>query len=131
MVASNTFRSPSCMVISWSYVHLTFVNKKRCHTPFFKKDTSFIICIFFLSFKKMQFLFIHIPPAICPVIRPVICPVICLGIRPVIWCFPIWLTSSLSYPMAIFSANRIRTFLYRSESLICWLISIWFNLNTK
>ena len=32
-------------------------------------------------------------------------------IRLVIWCFPIWLTSSLSYPMAIFSANEIQTFL--------------------
>ena len=30
--------------------------------------------------------------------------------HPVIWCFPIWLTTSLSYPMAIFSANEIRTF---------------------
>ena len=28
----------------------------------------------------------------------VICPVI----HPVIWCFPIWLTSSLSYPMEIY-----------------------------
>ena len=57
-------------------------------------------------------------PIICPVIRPVICPVIHPVIRPVIrqvihpimWCFPISLTPSLSYPMAIFSANEIRTF---------------------
>ena len=26
------------------------------------------------------------------------------------WCFPIWLTTTLSYLMAIFSANEIRTF---------------------
>ena len=31
-------------------------------------------------------------------------------IFPAIWCFPIWLTSSLSYLMAIFSVNEIRTF---------------------
>ena len=31
-------------------------------------------------------------------------------ILPAIWFFPIWLTTSLSYPMAIFSANEIRTF---------------------
>ena len=44
----------------------------------------------------MQVLFIHMP-SYPPVIR--------LVIHLVIWCFPIWLTSSLSYPMAIFSAH--------------------------
>ena len=32
---------------------------------------------------------------------------------PVIWCFSIWRTSSLSYPMSIFSANEIQTFFIR------------------
>ena len=58
--------------------------------------------ISFTSFKKTQ------------LYRPVICLLIHPGlvIHPVIWCFPIWLTSSLSYLMAIFSANEIRTFLF-------------------
>ena len=66
--------------------------------------------ISFTSFKKIQLY--------CPIIHPVnflvIClvirSVICLVIRLVVWCFPITLTSSLSYPMAIFSGNEIRTF---------------------
>ena len=107
----------------------TFVNK-RCHTPFFvfhlfctnsaqlgsfgstplnsaqfcslrstfKKDS--FASIAFTFFKKMQLY--HLIILLLVILLPVICPVI--------WCFPIWLTSSLSYPMAIFSANEIRTF---------------------
>ena len=52
---------------------------------------------------------------ICLVIHPVINPVIYTVIHPVIWCIPIWLTTSLSYPMAIFSANEIRTFLFWAQ----------------
>ena len=62
------------------------------------------------------------PPVICPQLSSpgypllVICPRLSSPgystpvILPAIWCFPIWLTSSLSYLMAIFSANEIRTF---------------------
>ena len=153
------------MAISWSYVCSEFsLLWKGRHTPFFKKRgnflsfTSFCHLHLFLSFKKTQFLFIHICPFIHPVIRPVIPPVICLVISPGytpgylpgyppdyppsylpsympgylpgyppgyppcyppsylpsyplrFWCFPIWLTTTLSYPMVIFSANEIRTF---------------------
>ena len=123
--AKDFFRSPSGMVISWSYVHwlLTFVKKKRIHTPFFKKDATFcrshlfVICIFlsfvsFFSFKDTQFLFIQIILFIHPVICPPVIHLVVISpvIHPVVWCFPIWLTTSLSYLMAIFSANEIRTF---------------------
>ena len=109
----------------------TFVNK-RCHTPFFvfhlfctnsaqlgsfgstplnsaqfcslrstfKKDS--FASIAFTFFKKMQLY--HLIILLLVILLPVICPVI--------WCFPIWLTSSLSYPMAIFSVNEIWTFFY-------------------
>ena len=102
-------RSPSSMAISWSYVRSDFwlLWKKRCHTPFFKKDTTF--CRSHLSFKKIQ---LYCTVIILPII-------LLLIIRPVIWCFPIWLTSSLSYPMAIFSANEIRTFLFISIKNYC------------
>ena len=65
----------------------------------FKKDL--FASIAFTFFKKMQLY--HLIILLLVILLPVICPVI--------WCFPIWLTSSLSYPMAIFSANEIRTFI--------------------
>ena len=65
----------------------------------FKKDS--FASIAFTFFKKMQLY--HLIILLLVILLPVICPVI--------WCFPIWLTSSLSYPMAIFSANEIQTFL--------------------
>ena len=86
---------------------LTFV--KSDYTPFFH-FASFVVCIFFLSFKKrqlMEFLLIH--PVIHLLLRQVI--------RLVIWNFPIWLTSSSSYSMVIFSANEIRTFFRRLFNL--------------
>ena len=96
---------------------LTFVKKKWLSPLFFilfKKMQLFVLRIYFLgslrfpftSFKKMQ---LYCPVILLPVILLLI---ICL----VIWCFPIWLTSLLSYPMAIFSANEIRTF-FNSELL--------------
>ena len=44
-------RSPSCIAISWSYVRSDFwlLWKKRCHTPFFKKDTTLCHLHLFLS----------------------------------------------------------------------------------
>ena len=77
---------------------LTCVKKKDSY-PFFKK-TQFLsfASISFTSFKKRQFYSVVI-----------FLPVICL----VIWCFPIWLTNSLSYLMVIFSANEIWTFYLR------------------
>ena len=64
------FRLPSCMRISWSYVLrklFIFVGKKGSHTllfifPLFKKTLLFVVRIFCLSFKKTQFIFIHIHP---------------------------------------------------------------------
>ena len=88
----------------------------------------FVICIFlsfasFFSFKETQFLFIHIILFIHPVICPPVIHLVVISpvIHQVIWCFPILLTTSLSYPMAIFSANEIRTF----------LIIFWFKTVTK
>ena len=51
--------------------------------------------------------------ALCPVIHP--------DIHPVIWCFPIWLTTSLSYPMATSMRMKFGHFFnqYDIESLIC------------
>ena len=74
---------------------LTFVKKKVSY-PLFYKRCNFLsfASISFTSFKKTQIYHLVI---------------LLLVIRPVIWCFPIWLTSSVSYPMAIFSANEIRT----------------------
>ena len=82
-----------------------FCGKKDVIPPFLKKTQLFVLCIyFFTSFKKME---LHCPVILNPVI---LISIIC----PVIWCFPIWLTSSLSYQMAIFSANEIRTFIHRN-----------------
>ena len=66
------FRSPSSMAISWFYVRSDFWllwKKKSCHTTFFKKDATFCCLHLFLS---------HL-----------------LKRRKIIWCFPIWLTSSV------------------------------------
>ena len=103
---------------------LLWEKKKGLTPPFFKKDATFcpshlfVICIFF-SFKETQFLFIHIILFIHPVIcRPPVIHLVVISpvIHQVIWCFPILLTTSLSYPMAIFSANEIRTF--KIESIL-------------
>ena len=86
--------------------------KKDVTPPFFKKRrnflsfTSFCRLHLFLSFKKTQFLFIHI----CLIIRPVIRLCYPRSYPHGFWWFPIWLTTTFSYPMEIFSANEIRTF---------------------
>ena len=104
---------------------LTFV-KKVVIPPFLKKTHLFVFpSISFTSFKKMQLFviriyFFHIlkkRQLYCTVLLLLV--IILLIIRPVIWCFPIWLTSSLSYPMAIFSANEIRTFFFISIKNYC------------
>ena len=89
----------------------SFCEKKDVTPPFFKKTQLFVICP-------------AICPVICLVIRLDICSVIRPVIRPVIWCFPIWLTSSLSYPMAIFSANEIRTFIFYLHAHRNWLFPL-------
>ena len=128
----------------WLSTWLSARSSARLPARLFKKDTTF--------YKSASFLLhLVICPVICPVIHPVICPIIhpvirpvfcmvirqvirlvicpviclliCPVIHPVIPCIPIWLTSSLSYPMAIFSANEIRTFdiyMISTQSSFCW-----------
>ena len=95
------FRSPSRMAISWSYDRSEFwLLWESDYPPFFillKKTQLSVLRIYFLG------------SLYCSVILlPVI---LLLVIFPVIWCFPIWLTTSLRYPMAIFSANSFGLFL--------------------
>ena len=129
------------MAISWSYVRSTFdfCGKKDVIPPFLKKTQLFVLRIFlsfasFFSFKETQFLFIHIILFIHPVICPPVIHLVVISpvIHQVIWCFPILLTTSLSYPMAIFSANEIRTFLtgyYSFDSFNIFLVFLNPNSN--
>ena len=98
----------------------TFV-EKGFTPPFFilfKKTQLLVLCICFLGslshlLKRRNFT-AQSSSSWLSILLPVI--------HPVIWCFPIWLTSSLSYPMAIFSANEILTFLdkFCPSSRITW-----------
>ena len=54
-------------------------------------------------------------------------PVIKPSYPPGYSCFPIWLTSSLIYPMAIFSANEIRTFFFQKCLIYLWWSSFFIN----
>ena len=108
------FRLPSRMAISWSYDRSEFwLLWESDYPPFFillKKTQLSVLRIYFLG------------SLYCSVILlPVI---LLLVIFPVIWCFPIWLTTSLSYPMAIFSANEIRTFFFVFLEKYCQNLSI-------
>ena len=110
------------MAISWSYVRSEFwLLWKKWSSPLF----SFCVSIVYqldsaqLGSTRLNFLgslrfpftsFIKTQLYCSVILLPVI---LLLVIFPVIWCFPIWLTTSLSYPMAIFSANEIRTFFIR------------------
>ena len=96
---------------------LTFLEKSY-HTPFFHFVSFSLkrwkLCNFFLKKTHLfviRIYFFHIHLVIHSVIRLVI------------WCFPIWLTSSLSYPMAIFSANILKTFLWDIFLFTLWTFS--------
>ena len=98
--------------------------------PFCEKK-DFIPHFWFASFlyNSLRFPFKKTQLYCSVILLPVILlrVILLLVIFPVIWCFPIWLTTSLSYPMAIFSANEIRTFfewfLSKSKSEHHWHIT--------
>ena len=80
-----------------------------------KKDfiPPFLLCFFFYKLSKVTRGYQRLPQVTTgyrylPGYPPSHLP----SYRHSFWCFPIWLTTTLSYPMAIFSANEIRTFLY-------------------
>ena len=105
------------MAISWSYIGSDFclLWKKQSY-PMFSFCVLFVVCIAFLSLKRhnwcnfFSFTSTRLSAGLSGRLSAV------LYARhgyPVIWCFSIWRTSSLSYPMAIFSANEIQTFFIR------------------
>ena len=76
-----------------------FCEEKRLHIPF-------LLCIFFYKLPRVTTGY-HGLPRVTTGYRYL--PSYPHGF----WCFPIWLTTTLSYPKAIFSANEIWNF-YKS-----------------
>ena len=112
-------RSPSSMAISWSYVRSEFSLlwiKRTSHPLFCLHHPNSSDFVKTQTKKDIISFHSHLPnylPGYLPGYPPSYPPSYLHGF----WCFPIWLNTTLSYPMAIFSANDIRTFFFQFQEM--------------
>ena len=108
------FRLPSCMAISWSYIRSEFWLLWKMWLSLLFSFCIFLLFVsfFFLLKRRNWWNFFSFTSArLSACLSDWLSTGYPTGYLSVIWCFPIWLISSLSYQMAIFIANEIQTFL--------------------